>query len=162
MHLNLMLNTHLHIIVRTHNNYWQWVFDTQFARGYSNVEFDVMYSSDNCLRGFRGGLILSLPLMLLTISTNLLNSSFRKKTKMAQLPAKKKLWKSLEFLTFIFIFIFQKFEQHDKWIEIKIERSPSIKTSLKFKICSVFNHWSRNSLTRKKIHHGQHGGAVAE
>ena len=43
IHRNLTSNTHLHAIIRPHFYFRHYVFDVHFAKGYSNVEFDVMY-----------------------------------------------------------------------------------------------------------------------
>ena len=43
IHQKFTSNTHLHAIIRPHSYFWHWVFDVQFARGYSYVEFDVLH-----------------------------------------------------------------------------------------------------------------------
>ena len=40
---NLMSNTYLHAIISSHFKFLTLGLDVHFTRGYSNVEFDVMY-----------------------------------------------------------------------------------------------------------------------
>ena len=40
---NLMLNAHLHAMMRTHFLIWTLGFRVEFNQGYSDVEFNVMY-----------------------------------------------------------------------------------------------------------------------
>ena len=43
IHRKFSSNTHMHANLRPHFYFRHWVFDVQFARGYSNVKFDVLH-----------------------------------------------------------------------------------------------------------------------